>query len=128
MCCCSIVSERMHEVAWYQDWYVISETIRQSLGLNNRVNKGIKDTICDPESGDFRFRRNGIAAIWRNTEISDGILTIRGINVVNGCQSLSTILSCSERVKQLDNAYVIFRFYEISERERADRISISTNS
>ncbi|MCY3820760.1 MAG: AIPR family protein [Gammaproteobacteria bacterium] len=59
--------------------------------------------------------------------ITDGRLTARG-NVVNGCQSLNTILSCSERVKQLNHAYVMFRFYEIPERERADRISISTNS
>ena len=47
---------------------------------------------------------------------------------MNGCQSLNTILSCSERVKGLDHAYVMFRFYEIPERKRADRISICTNS
>ena len=47
---------------------------------------------------------------------------------MNGCQSLNTILSCSERVKELKHAYVMFRFYEIPERERADRISICTNS
>ena len=47
---------------------------------------------------------------------------------MNGCQSLNTILSCSERVKELKHAYVMFRFYEIPERGRADRISICTNS
>jgi hypothetical protein len=58
----------------------------------------------------------------------DGVLQLNGLSVVNGCQSLNTILSCSERVKQIPDAYIMFRFYEIPQIERADRISISTNS
>ena len=111
-----------------KDGTLFQKNVRQSLGLNNRVNKGIKSTIYGRESGDFFFRHNGITALCKATEIVDGTLTVRGINVVNGCQSLNTILSCSEEVKKLSNAYVMFRFYEISERERADRISICTNS
>ena len=111
-----------------KDGTLFQKNVRQSLGRNNRVNKGIKDTIYGVDSGDFFFRHNGITALCKNAEISDGILTVRGINIVNGCQSLNTILSCSERVKQLDDAYVMFRFYEIPELERSDRISISTNS
>jgi len=111
-----------------KDGTLFQKNVRQSLGLNNRVNKGIKSTIYGSDSGDFFFRHNGITALCETTEITDGTLTVRGINVVNGCQSLNTILSCSERVKQLNHAYVMFRFYEIPERERADRISICTNS
>ena len=48
--------------------------------------------------------------------------------VVNGCQSLNTILSCSENVRKRDDAYVLFRFYEIPQRDRADSISINTNT
>ncbi len=92
------------------------------------MNKGIKNTIYGSDSGDFFFRHNGITAICKKAEIADGTLTVKGINVVNGCQSLNTILSCSERVKEVDDAYVLFRFYEIPERERVDRISTCTNS
>lgn len=62
--------------------------------------------------------------------IDEARLDLQGLSIVNGCQSLNTILSCSERIKELDDTYVLFRFYEIPERERAraDRISISTNS
>ena len=111
-----------------KDGTLFQKNVRQSLGLNNRVNKGIKATIYGSDSGDFFFRHNGITALCESTKIGDGKLTVRGINVVNGCQSLNTILSCSERVKQLNHAYVMFRFYEIPERVRADRISICTNS
>ena len=47
---------------------------------------------------------------------------------MNGCQSLTTILSCSERVKALPDARVLVRFYEIPQRDVADKISIYTNS
>ena len=111
-----------------KDGTLFQKNVRQSLGLNNRVNKGIKASIYGSDSDDFFFRHNGITALCESAEIADGTLTVRGINVVNGCQSLNTILSCSERVKQLNHAYVMFRFYEIPERTRADGISICTNS
>lgn len=60
-------------------------------------------------------------------KLHDSVLSLKGLSVVNGCQSLNTILACSERVKVLDDAYVLFRFYEIPQRARADQISTSTN-
>jgi hypothetical protein len=47
---------------------------------------------------------------------------------INGCQSLNTISWCSEIVKKVDDAFILCRFYEITQRERADKISIYTNS
>lgn len=111
-----------------KDGTLFQKNVRQSLGLNNRVNKGIKSSIYGRDSNDFFFFHNGITAICHKFEISDSVMTVRGVSVVNGCQSLNTILSCSEKVKELDDAFVMFRFYEIPQRDRADRISISTNS
>ena len=48
--------------------------------------------------------------------------------VIYGCQSLSTIFNCSESVRNVSDAYIMFRFYEISNAERADEISTCTNS
>lgn len=111
-----------------KDGTLFQKNVRQSLGLNNRVNKGIKHTIYD-NSKDFFFFHNGITALCHSMEMNgDNTLTIKGLSVVNGCQSLNTILSCSEKAKTLDDAYVMFRFYEIPQRDRADKISTSTNS
>ena len=111
-----------------KDGTLFQKNVRQSLGLSNRVNKGIKESIYGKAHQDFFFYHNGITAICNRMSISDGALTVRGLSVVNGCQSLNTILSCSEKVKELDDAFVMIRFYEIPERQRAERISISTNS
>jgi len=111
-----------------KDGTLFQKNVRQSLGLNNVVNKGIKGTIYGDKHQDFFFFHNGITAICSHMKLRDSQLELRGLSVVNGCQSLNTILSCSERVKTLDDTYVLFRFYEIPQRDRADRISISTNS
>lgn len=110
-----------------KDGSLFRKNVRQSLGASNKVNKGIARTIkTDPE--DFFFLHNGITAICSSIAIHGNVLSIKELNVVNGCQSLSTIFSCSESVRNAKDAYIMFRFYEISDPERADKISTSTNS
>jgi hypothetical protein len=110
-----------------QDGTLFRKNVRQSLGINNRVNKAMKSTIYSDKYKDFFFYHNGITAICDKMENNDGSVSLKGLNVVNGCQSLNTILACSEKVRQLDDTYILFRFYEIPQIERADRISIATN-
>ena len=110
-----------------KDGSLFRKNVRQSLGTGNKVNKGIAQTI-KKNSSDFFFLHNGITAICSQMTIHDNILSVKELNVVNGCQSLSTMFSCSESAKKADDAYVMFRFYEISDPDRADDISTSTNS
>ncbi|MCD8006636.1 MAG: AIPR family protein [Oscillospiraceae bacterium] len=110
-----------------KDGTLFRKNVRQSLGSGNKVNKGIARTIKNnPE--EFFFLHNGITAICSSVKVNDNIMNVRELNVVNGCQSLNTIFSCSESVRKATDAYVMFRFYEISDVERADNISTSTNS
>jgi hypothetical protein len=111
-----------------KDGTLFQKNVRQSLGLSNAVNKGIRQTIYSDKHKDFFFFHNGITAICNKMDKQDSSLKLNGLSVVNGCQSLNTILSCSEKIKTLEDTYVLFRFYEIPQRDRADRISINTNS
>lgn len=104
------------------------KNVRQSLGSSNAINKAIRHTILGDKHKDFFFFHNGITAICNQMQLNGNILDLRGLNVVNGCQSLNTILNCSETVRKLDDTFVLFRFYEIPQIERADRITINTNS
>ena len=103
------------------------KNVRQSLGNSNKVNKAIAQTI-KKDARDFFFLHNGITAICSHMELKGNHLSVKELNVVNGCQSLSTIYSSSETAKKATDAYILFRFYEISESDRADKISTSTNS
>lgn len=112
------------------DGSLFRKNVRQSLGLN-RINKGIAQTIRNnPE--DFFFYHNGITAVCSSFNIENETLDIRGLNVVNGCQSLTSIANCSESIKQKEKGYILFRFYEIGDDNegsaKGDKISTFTNS
>lgn len=112
-----------------KDGTLFQKNVRQSLGISNSVNKKIRKTIYGEKCREFFFFHNGITAICNKMEtLENGSVKFYGLNVVNGCQSLNTILSCSEKVKSEPEAYVLFRFYEIPQRDRADSISINTNT
>jgi hypothetical protein len=110
-----------------KDGTLFRKNVRQSLGLSNKVNKGITRTLRNnPE--EFFFLHNGVTAICSSIKIDGNTMAVKELNVVNGCQSLNTIYSCSESVRKASDAYIMFRFYEISDPERADNISTCTNS
>ncbi|MGR9324666.1 AIPR family protein [Rhizobium leguminosarum] len=111
-----------------KDGTLFQKNVRQSLGSSNSVNKGIRSSILGDKRSDFFFFHNGVTALCNKMSLEGGTLSLWGLSIVNGCQSLNTILSCSETVKKVDDAFILFRFYEIPQRDRADKISIFTNS
>jgi len=112
------------------DGKLFCPNVRQSLGLTNKINKGMKQTINSDNPEHFFFYHNGITALCEKLSFDPASrkLKLHGLGVVNGCQSLTTILSCSVRVKAHPEARVLVRFYEIPQRDLADKISIFTNS
>lgn len=114
------------------DGRLFAKNVRQSLGSSNKVNRELSRTIHSDKIRDFFFYHNGITALCDAMQLSqDGrSITVEGLSVVNGCQSLTTIYSASERIRSNESkdAHVLFRFYEIKDRTFGDRISINTNS
>lgn len=115
------------QIPGIRDGALFRRNVRQSLGNGNKVNKGIARTIRN-DAKDFFFYHNGITAICSKLQVTTDTISAHELNVVNGCQSLSTIFNCSEAVKKAEDAYIMFRFYEIKDAETADKISVSTNS
>ncbi len=114
------------------DGRLFRKNVRQALGASNRVNKALRATINGERVQEFFYYHNGITAICdvAQDDLDNGVISAKGLNVVNGCQSLSTIYSASERVRspEAKGANILFRIYEIPDRALADRISINTNS
>jgi hypothetical protein len=113
------------------DGRLFTKNVRQFLG-NTKVNRDLNKSIHSERVRDFFFYHNGVTAICDSMAVSDDRkkLTVWGFSVVNGCQSLNTIYTASERVRapEAKDAHILFRFYEIKDSAFADRISISTNS
>lgn len=113
-----------------KDGRLFRKNVRQSLGNSNKVNKSIARTI-KKEAKDFFFYHNGITAlcskIETNKENGEVKLITKDLNIVNGCQSLSTIFNCGEAAKK-SCGYILFKFYEMSNSEKEDNITNNTNS
>lgn len=103
-----------------KDGTLFQKNVRQSLGSSNAVNKGIRSSITGDKRSDFFFFHNGVTALCNKMQLEGETLSLSGLSIVNGCQSLKTILSSSETVKKVDDAFILFRFYEIPQRDRAD--------
>jgi hypothetical protein len=99
-----------------KDGTLFQKNVRQSLGTSNVVNKGIRSTILGDKRSDFFFFHNGVTALCNKMTLDGDVLSLWGLSIVNRCQSLNTILSCSETVKKVDDAFILFRFYEIPQR------------
>lgn len=115
------------------DGKLFRRNVRQSLGISNKVNKAMRDTLVHPEKAKyFFFFHNGITALCRSFTLSDDKkkLRVKALSVVNGCQSLSTIYSSGGKVtdKSGNRGSVLFRFYEIPQDDLSEAISINTNS
>lgn len=116
------------------DGKLFRRNVRQSLGLNNKVNKAMRNSIVSLEKRPyFFFFHNGITALCNKATLSEDqtTLTLKNIAVVNGCQSLSTIYSTSGKIASntaSKDGSVLFRFYEIPQQDLGEQISINTNS
>jgi hypothetical protein len=114
------------------DGRLFRKNVRQSLGPTNKVNRALRGTINGERVKDFFFYHNGITAICHDLRVAADkkSLSVKGLNVVNGCQSLSTIHAVSERVRSdvAREAALLFRLYEIPDRALGERISVNTNT
>jgi hypothetical protein len=112
-----------------KDGRLFRRNVRQALG-QNKVNRGLKTTLTGDQAPYFFLYHNGITALCRELTLdpANHTLDLRDLAVVNGCQSLTTMMQNALKVKDAAAAYVLFRFYEIPQRDVADRISTFTNS
>ena len=72
---------------------------RKYLGVN-KINRGIEDTIRN-RHWLFNDGNNGITAVCQSvvSNDSDNTFTIKGMQIVNGCQTVNSIFNCSEFIK-----------------------------
>ncbi|MBQ7215422.1 MAG: AIPR family protein [Synergistaceae bacterium] len=115
------------DIPGIDDGSLFRKNVRHSLGRDVKVNQDIAESIKN-NPAEFFLLHNGITAICSSLKIEGDTLHVKGLSVVNGCQSLTTIYGSSEAVRKSGEGYILFRFYEISENDKTEKISTSTNS
>jgi len=71
-----------------RDGTLFRKNVRQSLGLTNKVNKGMKQTLTGDNPQYFFLYHNGITALCERLRLDPEThrLTLDGLRVVNGCR------------------------------------------
>lgn len=72
--------------------YIFFSNIRDYKGLNS-INKNIKNTY-ELHPKDFWYYNNGITLVCKEYSIKNSYITIIAPQIVNGCQTATTIFNC----------------------------------
>jgi hypothetical protein len=93
---------------------LLSGNIRDYLGSNRHkgnINAGIQKTLDDsPEN--FAVYNNGITVLVNNFQCNNNILTVEGMNIVNGGQTTGSIGNSQE-----SEGHVIVRFIQVKNKD-----------
>ena len=130
----SIDVKELAEIEQRYHYRIFQRNVRYFLNAKNRVNKGIVTTLSsDQGRSRFWYYNNGIAAVCDSIKVpkrgSTGQAKITNLQIVNGCQTTTTLGEVAEELKADDDspAYVLIRFIESDDLELQGEISRFNN-
>lgn len=108
---------------------IFDENVRLFHGVENKFNKGIIDTASGDDVTHFHLYNNGIVIVSPRVKYADPrkILKIDNPMVVNGCQSMNSLLE-AKRQGNLKDGFVQVTVIEIKDPIVKQNISIYLNS
>lgn len=113
--------------------YIFDSNIRRFLGSRGAVNVDIANTCTTDEvSHLFWFLNNGITIACDSFDhVPDpdkSVVKIKNIQIVNGCQTATTLAQAAKEKKLKKDVFVLLRIYETPDNSLVDRIVLTTNN
>jgi hypothetical protein len=125
-----------HEIAGIvnndPEGYVFDSNIRKFKGKKG-VNRDILRTATAPESAyQFWFLNNGLTIVCDSfdplTDPDRPHVKIKNMQIVNGCQTATTLALAAKEGNLKQDARVLVRIYETSDSTLVDKIVLTTNN
>ena len=112
---------------------VFDLNLRKFLGGRGAVNKDIMETCTSPESAhEFWFLNNGITIVCDafdpNLDPDDPRVKLKNLQIVNGCQTATTLATAQREGKLRPDVRVMTRVYETPKTGLVDKIVLTTNN
>ena len=112
---------------------VFDANIRRFLGTRGGVNSDILSTCTSDQSAkEFWFLNNGITIVCDDcdpvTDPDNPHLKIRNLQIVNGCQTATTLALAQRNGTLIPDVRVLLRVYETGGSEIVSRIVLTTNN
>lgn len=116
----------------HPDGAIFDLNIRQYLGARGSVNKEIQSTASGDDSHEFWFLNNGITIVCDKFDIvqdpDNPKLKVTNLQIVNGCQTASTLGGAAQSGDLKKDVNVIVRVYETKDENLVGKIVLTTNN
>ena len=114
--------------------YLFTDNIRKDLGIERKINQKIYETAIDEvASENFEYFNNGLTILY--DDISGSVtgdspsIYLKGLQVVNGCQTVNTLIKAHNNNKLSENIYITCRFIKrINDQKFVQSVITYTNS
>ena len=112
---------------------IFDSNVRGNLGLGGQVNKSIYNTASnDGGAENFWFMNNGITMVCDDLSVvrdpDNPSVKVDNVQIINGCQTTSSIRSAFEDQKLSDKVKVQIKIYESKDQKFIDDVVIATNN
>lgn len=113
--------------------FVFDLNVRKYLGNLGAVNRDIKETCSDEDSSYlFWFLNNGVTIVCDTvdpvTDPDNPHVKIENLQIVNGCQTSSSLAIAQKDGMLLDDTNVILKIFETTDLNLVDKIVLTTNN
>lgn len=131
---CSIPAQEIGRIVNADpDGSIFDLNIRRFLGNRGAVNKDIQETCTSTQNSyEFWFLNNGITIVCdefdANTDPDDAHINLRNMQIVNGCQTATTLAVAQSEGTLAPDVRVMVRIYETSDTDLVDKIVLTTNN
>ena len=131
---CSVPANEIARVVNDDDsGFVFDQNIRKYLGNRGSVNPGILSTCSTAETSFlFWFLNNGITIVCDKadpvTDPDDPHVKLTNLQIVNGCQTASTLARAATQGLLKRDTRVLVRIYETGDNALVDQIVLTTNN
>lgn len=131
--CSATATEIAQVVNNDKNGFVFDLNIRKYLGKLGGVNKDILNTCTNSNlSNLFWFLNNGVTIVCDKadpvTDPDDPKVKIENMQIVNGCQTATSLANALKEGHLQPDAKVMLRIYETKDLELVDKIVLTTNN
>jgi hypothetical protein len=106
---------------------LFNDNLRDFLGIENPINKGIKKTLEDGKFNEFSLLNNGITIISESNSGRGNNLILENYQIVNGCQTSNVLFEC-KNISDIENVLIPLKIIITKNENLRDEIILTTNS
>ncbi|MCG2826978.1 MAG: AIPR family protein, partial [Thermoplasmatales archaeon] len=106
---------------------IFYDNVRAFQGIDNPVNKKIKETLEAKKFDKFPILNNGITIVAKSLQVVSNKFTLNDYSIVNGCQT-SHVLYESRKIGGIDKASIPIRIIVTNDEEIRNDVIRSTNN